>query len=294
MTTRGKREGLRRISDPSGGIRILAVDQVRFFTEALRKRDGLEPDRGRLRDCCAALLEGLASEATGVILHPAFSAFDAVCRSKVPEGTGTLVRLEESQEAGRTARLEAGLDIGRLKAEGLSAAKLLLYMDPQDRTHTSHQLGVLGRVGESCASSDLLLLVELLPFRRAGEDPARYAARFPEALLAAVRLAAPQADVLKLPFPVDLERAGERAASDALLELEREAGRPWVLLSAGIGFDLFRRQTELACAAGARGFAAGRAIFREYFDGSEGEAFLASAGRSRMRALAAAGVAAVR
>jgi tagatose 1,6-diphosphate aldolase len=39
---------------------------------------------------------------------------------------------------------------------------------------------------------------------------------------------------------------------------------PWVLLSGGDPYELFRDQVEIACEAGASGFLAGRALWRDY------------------------------
>jgi tagatose 1,6-diphosphate aldolase len=61
-----------------------------------------------------------------------------------------------------------------------------------------------------------------------------------------------------------------------------------VLLSAGEKFDLFVKQVDLAMAAGASGYMAGRAIFNEYFEQTPPEGpskFLASTGVSRMKTL---------
>ena len=46
-------------------------------------------------------------------------------------------------------------------------------------------------------------------------------------------------------------------------ELDRASRRPWVLLSAGISFELFKKEVEIACKAGASGFLAGRALWQE-------------------------------
>ena len=65
---------------------------------------------------------------------------------------------------------------------------------------------------------------------------------------------------------------------------------PWVILSAGVGYDDFKRQVEIACAAGASGFLAGRSIWRDAVsthDPARREAATADAAR-RLRELAAA------
>jgi tagatose 1,6-diphosphate aldolase len=48
-------------------------------------------------------------------------------------------------------------------------------------------------------------------------------------------------------------------------ELDRAAGRPWVMLSAGAGMADFRRVLHYAYRAGASGYLAGRAIWLEAF-----------------------------
>ena len=46
-------------------------------------------------------------------------------------------------------------------------------------------------------------------------------------------------------------------------ELNQASRLPWVLLSAGVGFDSFKKQVAIACKAGASGFLAGRALWQE-------------------------------
>jgi tagatose 1,6-diphosphate aldolase len=38
---------------------------------------------------------------------------------------------------------------------------------------------------------------------------------------------------------------------------------PWIILSAGVDFDIFRQQVEIACLAGASGFLGGKAVWKE-------------------------------
>jgi len=75
----------------------------------------------------------------------------------------------------------------------------------------------------------------------------------------AERIAALGPDVIKMPFPSDAEHpdrwsAACRAVDDAI-------DVPWAVLSWGAPFEVFIRQTEVACANGCAGFMAGRAIW---------------------------------
>jgi tagatose 1,6-diphosphate aldolase len=68
--------------------------------------------------------------------------------------------------------------------------------------------------------------------------------------------------VVKTEFPgrVDTE-AGRAAAAAACEELDATLDVPWLLLSAGVGYDAFKVQTDIASRAGASGFIGGRAIW---------------------------------
>ena len=62
---------------------------------------------------------------------------------------------------------------------------------------------------------------------------------------------------------------------------------PWVLLSAGVDFEQFKPQVQVACACGASGFLAGRAIWKEAAAMSTAEraTFLQDVARDRLRQL---------
>ena len=63
---------------------------------------------------------------------------------------------------------------------------------------------------------------------------------------------------------------------------------PWVILSAGIDFELFCQQVEIACQAGASGFLGGRAIWQEamYIDDARERAqYLSTVAADRLKRL---------
>jgi tagatose-1,6-bisphosphate aldolase len=88
------------------------------------------------------------------------------------------------------------------------------------------------------------------------------AARIREIVASATRFAALGVDVMKMEFPGSTATLEDRAAAaDACAELDDSIEVPWVLLSAGVGFEGFIEQLRIAAAAGASGFMAGRAIW---------------------------------
>jgi tagatose-1,6-bisphosphate aldolase len=97
-------------------------------------------------------------------------------------------------------------------------------------------------------------------------------------------------DVLKSEFPVDvIAQPDEALWQTALARLDAACAVPWALLSAGAPWATFRRQAELACAAGASGVIVGRAVWAEAatLPLTERETFLRGEGRARMAELAA-------
>ena len=63
---------------------------------------------------------------------------------------------------------------------------------------------------------------------------------------------------------------------------------PWVVLSAGVDFELFYQEVEIACQAGASGFLGGRAIWQEamYIDDAQERAkYLSTVGADRLNRL---------
>ena len=71
-------------------------------------------------------------------------------------------------------------------------------------------------------------------------------------------------DILKIEFPVDSNVEPDEAVWQAACEeLSAASATPWALLSAGVNFETFAKQVEIACKAGASGYLVGRAVWKE-------------------------------
>jgi tagatose 1,6-diphosphate aldolase len=124
------------------------------------------------------------------------------------------------------------------------------------------------RACEACAEHDVLLMAEELSFpRKDADEPDNKAPKYLERrvrnIVESTKLIGAWTDILKLEYPGD----------DAVKELNDAAIRPWVLLSAGGDFDVFEKQTEAAMKAGASGYMAGRAIFKEWLDPKKSDCY---------------------
>jgi tagatose 1,6-diphosphate aldolase len=126
---------------------------------------------------------------------------------------------------------------------------------------------VVRHLVEECASLSLPLVVEPIWYPLEGEDPKSDAwrERRVEGIIESAREANDLGtDMLKVEFPgyVDCD-AGKAKALEACQQLDAAVNVPWVILSAGVNYDSFKTQVEIACNAGASGFLAGRSIWRD-------------------------------
>jgi tagatose 1,6-diphosphate aldolase len=276
--TPGKLMGLRRTSDASGRFQVLALDQIGVFHRAFGD------DPARISGAKLELTRVLGPYASAVLLDVTTSARQSIHSQALPRGVGLVVRLEKSGEPGECAVEEPGWSVSKIKRMGSDAVKILVYMDVEDARYTEAQLDFVKRTAKACHEEDILLMSEALSFpRRDAAEPdvrsARYQERRGRNILKSAEILGPFSDILKLEFP------GE----ERLPELDRIAQRPWVLLSAGADYEIFKRQVESGVKGGASGMRAGRAIFKEWLDpGSshfQSSAFLSGEAVQRIREL---------
>ena len=95
-------------------------------------------------------------------------------------------------------------------------------------------------------------------------------------------------DIYKAEFPVNVKETGDEVIwRDACAELTVASKVPWVLLSAGVDFETFMRQTLVACQSGASGVLADRALWSEAAinDENQRRQFLNKSASTRMKQL---------
>lgn len=264
----GKQRGLQQCATSRGVLAILAIDQRNALRQALRPQapDSVSPDEMTAfkRDVVA----GIAPAATAVLLDPEFGAEQCIASGALPGRVGLLVSLEATGYTGdpqaRQARLLPGWDAARLRRMGASAAKLLVYYHPDAPTAAETET-LVRQVADDCAAHELPLFLEPLSYSL---EPARKALTPDErrwvVIKSAKRLSRLGVDVLKAEFPLDVKaEPDEREWAAACAELTAASAVPWVLLSAGVDFDTYLRQVNVACRAGASGVAVGRAVWKE-------------------------------
>jgi tagatose 1,6-diphosphate aldolase len=212
----------------------------------------------------------VAPHATAILLDPIYGAAQAIAAGAIPNTTGLLVSLEESGYSGeaeaRVTNLLPEWDVKKIRKMGATAAKLLLYYRP-DVDVAPKQLDTVQKLAADCVAEDMPFVVEPVSYRVANKEasPEDFAKVKPELVIkTAEQITALPIDVLKAEFPADLEYEKDKARlADLCHQLNEASQVPWVILSAGVNFELFCQEVELACRAGASGFLAGRALWQE-------------------------------
>ena len=287
--TPGKWRGLKATSSANHTFSMLAFDQrgnyLKMLAEGTPYAHAAEIKR--------TVIHALSPHVTAVLLDPNYG-LPAVL--DVAGTSGLLMALDKTGYSGDpTARqidFMEGWNVAKIKHMGASAVKLLVYYHPDTGTVAEAIEATIQQIGEDCIAHDIALFVEPLaysPDPALPADSAAFAEQRPMIVReTARRLSHLKIDVLKLEFPVDVKHDPDhdhwRAACDAVSSV---CAVPWVLLSAGVDFEVFTQQVETVCQSGASGFLGGRAIWKEAvtMPQPQQEQFLNSTGIQRVTQL---------
>jgi len=262
----GKIRGLQQLANDKGIMTMCALDHRGSLKKMLGRR-GFQPRYQDMVDFKLDLCRILAPHASAILLDPIYGAGQAVAADVLPKSTGLLVSLEESgysgEENARVTELLPDWSVKKIKKMGATAAKLLLYYRP-DSNVAQKQLDTVKKLADDCFTEDIPFVVEPMSYKIA-EDKQNFAKIKPQLVIeTAKQITALPIDMLKAEFPADLEyEKDENRLLDFCHQLDEASQVPWVILSAGVSFELFYKQVELACRAGASGFLAGRALWQE-------------------------------
>ena len=162
-------------------------------------------------------------------------------------------------DGGRVTELEHSTE--ELKKLGAAGIKLLLYFNPEGET-AKQQLETAKRVSEDCAEEDLPFFLEIVTY---GATPKQ---KFVIDSVKYLLEGGVYPDVFKLEYPGDAESCKH------ITEILGKT--PWILLTAGDDFNLFKMYFQIAIQNGCSGFLAGRALWKEtlQLQGEERKKFL--------------------
>jgi len=167
-------------------------------------------------------------------------------------------------------------------AKNNALVKLILFDHPNSPNSLKKQ-ELVQRLYEQSKSAQTQFLLE--PILHDIEGKKTF-----EDYLEMIRIYTPMCDVLKLEFPFFGETPDTNAAHDRCAQITEAATVPWVLLSRGCDYDVFRTGLITALTNGASGFAVGRALWKEIGSlptDEERLTFLQTTARSHMSDLVA-------
>ncbi len=269
-TDPGKIRSFQRVTTADGFFLICALDHLSDF-QALLDPDPARVDHRRTVAAKIDLIRALAPEVSAFLLDAEFGLAQAIASRALPGSVGLMASVENEDyqipPGARRTRLREGWSVWQAKMIGADVLKLLWFFRP-DADSADHQREVVRRLAAECARLSLPLVVEPIWYPLPGEDrgAAAWQRRRVEGIIeSAAEAAALGVDMLKVEFPGAVGSEEERAAAlKACRRLEERIGDlPWVILSAGVGYETFREQVRIASEAGASGFLAGRSIWRD-------------------------------
>lgn len=268
----GKIRGLTATSSPEGVFNILAFDHRQSFIKMIHPKSPGETSYKDIVTAKSDVVRALAPHASAVLLDPLYSAAQTIANGALPGSTGLIVAVEETGYSGspdaRVCSLLTGWSVEKIKRMGADGVKLLVYYHPHAGEVSERLEQLTAEVIQACRREDIALFLEPVSYsidRQVDKKSPEFAAQRP-GLIAEIarRLGSFGPEVLKLEFPVDVTFDRKETNWKRACEAVSEASPcPWTVLSAGVDFELFTQQVEIACQSGASGCIAGRALWKE-------------------------------
>ena len=256
-------EQLSRLSTPSGGFAMVALDQ----RESLREMFPTDPSGDLVDDQVLVEFKERTAQiltpfATGVLLDKDYGVLKAARPSFLADNCGLILAADVLHSRRGVGVVSTSLDplIDKSFIEGTGAAAIkLLIMWRRGADPATADL--LARFLDLASSSGVASFVEGIVRPAIGEEWIDVADRHDAILEAAAELS-PGASVYKAEVPgyIPGDLGSVRASAAALSAI---VDGPWVVLSNGMQQVDFSSAVRESCAGGAHGFLAGRAIWAD-------------------------------
>jgi tagatose 1,6-diphosphate aldolase len=292
--TIGKIRGLQQTATKRGAISVLALDHRNNLRASLAPHDPKSVTDADMYTFKNEVVGSIAKASSAILLDPEYGLANCISSGSLPGHVGLIATLDQTGYAGNVhARLSQVLpDWGVAKARrmGANAVKLLVYYHP-DASTAGEIEKLVAKVAEECRKEDITFYLETLSYSLSSSTNKLLPDERKRVVIETARRLTPLgADVLKAEFPMDIaSEVNEVSWGKACAELSLASCIPWVLLSASVGFEIFLRQTTIACQEGATGVAVGRGVWQEAatMTGEARENYLQSKALERMERVTA-------
>ncbi len=265
-----------------GKFLMLALDHRGSFKKLINPQDADSVSDETVVSLKSEIINALAGQVSGLLIdeHYGIEACKEACQTKP-----FLLPLEKSGYVNQAGERITELEyiVGQLKELGASGAKLLIYFNPNLES-AKKQLETARKVLEDCKIHDFPFFLEIVTYTPDVHTQSHIGSGTTKAglviesvkIFKEVRIVP---DVWKLEYPGDL---------DVCVEITNMVGdTPWILLTGGDSFEVFKENLKVAIKAGAKGFLAGRALWQEVcsLQGEEKQQFLTKTLPERFKVL---------
>ena len=262
--TSTRRNGVAALTRPSGAFAMLAVDQreaLRNMLGEAREGTAAPVSDAEVTEFKLAATAILTPYASAVLLDKQFVLDRAIAEHAIADSCALIVAADEfipgPEEVVGDVRIDADVDPAHYAAAGAVAMKLLVLYRPDEAP--AGRIAMVENFVARCRVAGVLSIIE--PISRPPRDgrPFDWNAGV---LAAAAELGHLGADLYKAEVP------GHAAGDESVISRDCAAitaavDSPWVVLSSGVDADRFPAAVALAVAAGASGFLAGRAVWKD-------------------------------
>ncbi|MEC5341338.1 tagatose-bisphosphate aldolase [Brenneria populi] len=279
--TEQKKQAMLRLSNESGVIAALAIDQRGALKKMISAHKPQGAEDKDIIDFKTLVSKELTPYASAILLDPEYGLPAAKTRSS---NAGLLLAYEKTgYDATKKGRLPDLLNVWsakRLKEAGADAAKFLLYYDIDESADINDKKhAFIERLGSECAAEDIPFYLELVSYDANNADTGgkEYAKVKPHKVNAMMKeFSKPRyaVDVLKVEVPVNMKYVEGYASGNDYVYTREQAAQyfreqseasplPFIFLSAGVSAELFQETLRFAKTAGStfNGVLCGRATW---------------------------------
>ncbi len=278
-----KRPDPRVLARPSGAYAMLAIDQREALRKMLADAEGRAMTDGDITAFKLEVARALSPLASAILLDNDFIWNQAIAQNAVAPSCALIAAVDRfigsSTEFVADVEIDEAVSPECVRAQGAAALKLLVLHRPQESAEP--RVAMVRRFVDICRQAGLVSIVE--PVARGARDGGAFD-RDAGILAAARELGDLGADLYKGEVPLN-GRGDEKALRTACAAMTKAIASPWVVLSSGVEPDDFPRAVRLACAEGASGFLAGRAVWKPVIGRPDRGVALATDSADRLRRL---------
>jgi sulfofructosephosphate aldolase len=275
---------LSSIARPNGVFAMLAVDQREAMRGMFAEHQEAPVTDEQLTRFKVAATRILSPHASAVLVDKQF-AFDSVVEEGAVDPSCGLIAAADHFIAGNgefvtDVVIDENVDPVVVRAQGAVAMKLLVIHRPDSDPQV--RIEMVKRFVQRCRDAGLVSIIE--PVAKAPRDGRDW--DWDACVIEAAReLGSLGADLYKAEVPLK-GQGDESEIRRRCAEITAAVSSPWVVLSSGVPADLFPRAVELACAEGASGFLAGRAVWASVIGSDDIERDLREVSVPRLQRLA--------